>query len=681
MTWQPGDPQVIAESNNTQMLDLCWDELSTGDMDLHLASLCIPLDLSVFEATPLVSSSQHMVEGAVQTDVSSIHRRMTEIWNDSPWHWKPSELENSTYEQVHLPLSPEDSASSQLQQVGQRVQRVIRERLDENSRDKIMAMILSTCRSASVMTRVAASFPSARLMDNLLHLFVASLGRLDPIALHYGTLCLNELPIPLLACMVAAGALLTPFDALHKFGFAVQEAMRPALVNIWDEDNTMTRNVLLIQAFNLYLDMGLWSCSRRKRELAYAHSQPSITMLRESNRFKKSAYQHIYPLPEDEGEQLEHKWKRWAASEACKRLAWRVFMQESQKSMGTGLMPIISYSEMSLDLPCPHRVWIAPDAASWKAESLRALQAPLFDQLRQRPVILRDALCDIAAITTGAAHIDLELCAFIYLHAVWGMIYDHRKVQDVFRPRSPPSNAASISGPANMALPSRHQELRYMLVQFEHAMENWGPLTCRHQIMMVLHLLFLNLHVSLDDIQLFVGREGEEPARRIYPDLQSWVDTRDARAAVWHSGQILRAAKLFPPRQLKDLFATVVYQACLVLWTYGVIMRAKARGQTEEARLPKETPDEPVFLDEEESIESQRFIAVNRGSAMLTGPGQDPSSRTVARLEDSNGIMEIGHQILQMDNVSEKESRPAIVNSLCYLIKQLGSAANVVQTG
>lgn len=679
MTLQPGEPQVLEESNPMQMLELCCDEFGTGDMDLNLASLFNPIDLSVFEPTQPALSTEP-TESNPQTDVSSIHRRMTEIWNDSPWHWKPSQLESSTSEQVHLPLSPEDSASPQVQEAGQWVQRVVHERLDENSRDKIMAMILSTCRSASIMTRVAASFPSARLMDNLMHLFLASLGRLDPIALHYGTMSVNKLPIPLLACMVAAGALITPFDALHNFGFAVQEAIRPALANMWDEDNTLTRNIPLIQAFNLYLDMGLWSCNRRKRELAYAHSQPSITMLRESNRFKRSAYQHIVPSPEDEGEELEKKWRRWAAFESCKRLIWRVFIQESQKSMGMGLMPIISFSELSLDFPCPHRVWIAPDATTWKAESLKALQNLLFDQTRQRPVVLRDALCDISALTTGTAHIDLELCAFIYLHAVWGMIYDHRKLEDVLRPRSP-SSAAGISAQTNMSLSSRHQELRNMLVQFEHAMEYWSPLTCRHQIIMVLHLLFLNLYVSNDDIQLFVGREGEEPARRIYPTLRSWVDTRDARAAVWHSGQVLRAAKMFPPRQLKDVFAMIVYQACLVLWTYGVIIRAKRREQPNKAQVPTEIATDIVFLDEEESIGSQRFIAVNKGTVMLTGPGRDPSSRTLAALENSNGIMEIGRQILQMDNVAEKESRPAIVDNLCYLIKQLGSAANAVQTG
>src|SRR5688572_5700067 len=82
MTLQPGEPQVLEESNPMQMLELCCDEFGTGDMDLNLASLFNPIDLSVFEPTQPALSTEP-TESNPQTDVSSIHRRMTEIWNDS----------------------------------------------------------------------------------------------------------------------------------------------------------------------------------------------------------------------------------------------------------------------------------------------------------------------------------------------------------------------------------------------------------------------------------------------------------------------------------------------------------------------------------------------------------------------------------------------------------------------
>jgi hypothetical protein len=95
---------------------------------------------------------------------------------------------------------------------------------------------------------------------------------------------------------------------------------------------------------------------------------------------------------------------------------------------------------------------------------------------------------------------------------------------------------------------------------------------------MILNLLLMNLHVSINDLQLFAGKEGEEQVKKIYPTLQQWVEGRDARQALWHVGQVLREARLFPRNHLKDFYAVAVHCACLTLWAYGVVMGAKSRG-------------------------------------------------------------------------------------------------------
>lgn len=88
----------------------------------------------------------------------------------------------------------------------------------------------------------------------------------------------------------------------------------------------------------------------------------------------------------------------------------------------------------------------------------------------------------------------------------------------------------------------------------------------------------MNLHVSIDDLQQFAGREGEEQAKKIYPTLQQWVEGQDARQTLWHAGQVLREAMLFPRNHSKDFYAVTVHHACLTLWAYGVVMGAKSRG-------------------------------------------------------------------------------------------------------
>ena len=176
---------------------------------------------------------------------------------------------------------------------------------------------------------------------------------------------------------------------------------------------------------------------------------------------------------------------------------------------------------------------------------------------------------------------------------------------------------------------------------------------------------------------MFIGREGEQPAKKVYPVLQAWVESRDARQAVWHAGQILRAAKLFPLSQLKDFYAMVVYHACLVLWTYGVINRTKLRAQPE---LLSTQISLELFLDGPESMESQRFIAVGGGTSRLKGPRNQDGTSSTASLEDPKECMELGLEILEENFNCDRQLLPAIIASLSHLLKRLGSAAVAVES-
>jgi len=55
-----------------------------------------------------------------------------------------------------------------------------------------------------------------------------------------------------------------------------------------EKDNSRSRELQLLQAYALELNIGLWSGNKRKMEIAEAHSQPLITVSRlpnDSNSF------------------------------------------------------------------------------------------------------------------------------------------------------------------------------------------------------------------------------------------------------------------------------------------------------------------------------------------------------------------------------------------------------------
>lgn len=230
--------------------------------------------------------------------------------------------------------------------------------------------------------------------------------------------------------------------------------------------------------------------------------------------------------------------------------------------------PLMSYAELTLPLPCSKDLWFARTAEEFK---IRYFELGLVERGKQPPS-LGDLLRNFCDLADNHHRIDVQFALSIFLHGFWSLIWEYRQLNSVFQ--------SAIQGAPNsniLFLGSRRADLCTILLNFQQATQGWHELTAQENI--VLHLLLLNLHVSMDDLQLFSGKEGEEQARRVYPTLQRWSDTPEARQALWHAGQILRQAKMFPPGHLKDFYAIAVHHAALCIWTYGVVVKASKLGQ------------------------------------------------------------------------------------------------------
>lgn len=231
-----------------------------------------------------------------------------------------------------------------------------------------------------------------------------------------------------------------------------------------------------------------------------------------------------------------------------------------------------------------------------------------------------------------------------------------------------------MGGSQNLLLSSRHQELVKELQHFRLVSSEWPELTPREHI--ILNLLMMNLHVSMDDVQLFAGKEGEEQAQRIYPVLQQWASCAEGRSAAWCAGQILRHARHCPQGQLKDFYAVAVHHAALVLWTYGVIAKANRR----QAPLPSQHSLESVHLDGPDPMPVQRFISFGQGRPVIRGAAARDSGDESA-IEEPRGAMEVAQEVLKLNLDPASETLPPMVENLCFLIKQLGDAAWTVGLG
>lgn len=216
--------------------------------------------------------------------------------------------------------------------------------------------------------------------------------------------------------------------------------------------------------------------------------------------------------------------------------------------------------------------------------------------------------------------------------------------------------------------------------------------------MRVVHqFLLILLHANLDLITRFAGKCGEDEARRAYSVLQPWSQTKEARIAVSHAGQLLRAVKAVPPYQMRGQDSFMLYHAVMVLWTYSMMMKGQAkrtamntpaRGQIESGPMP--TGGGFVFLDDVPSSNSapiDNFILKNVGTICLRFPEGDcqpgatattprPAANkpSVCDLRSPAQIMAVGVAILEATHPDvDRERGPPLLRALCGLMEELGN--------
>ncbi|OJD34919.1 c2h2 type zinc finger domain protein [Diplodia corticola] len=612
-------------------------------------------------------------------------------------------------------------------------QRILSERLEQSSRDKLLAIILNTC-DATNLGRVVSSFPSADLLDDFLQCFFAREGPLIDSFIHIPTFNPNTIKPELLGAIVAAGAVSTDMKALQKLGHAIQEAVRIAIVDAIERRNAITRELWAIQSFLLIIDTFLWSGNRRKMEIAESQQQPLWTMLRRAGRFKKPRGPPIAPLPEDTGNTLHQKWLQWVEQESSRRLVFRGFCYDAQSSMSLLVNPIISYGELCLPFPAARDLWTAETAEQWKS----AYFAHRADSPASS-ICLLDCLKDPKLVASFPGMIDHDFAALIVLHGIWGMVWEFNQLQLTLKSNSGEYNSSLV-------MKHRHQELCQTIHHLRISVNSWR-ITPSPEITLLLELQLLYLHLSIEDVQLFAGKEDQDDARRVLPALQQWMHDTYARTAVWQAARVLRAAKTFPRKHLRNFWAIAVYHASLALWTYGIIEQATTAvssgisatctcvsmpgglsdefyahetdhsahsqptaGNGNSSMTGATTTDagSAVWLEGPETPDVQRFVTLGRGQPVISnssmrGIGATSSSgdQRLVPLSDPEATMNVVLETLRKNfgAATTKSSReevmteqqrqkqqetgatgllPPLVENLVQLMRDLGKAAGAV---
>ncbi|CRK17525.1 hypothetical protein BN1708_012083 [Verticillium longisporum] len=593
-------------------------------------------------------------------DLVQMRKNLVQAWTESPWRWSLSRINAGYGEQSNLPVPSPDVTGALREGRKKLGETVMTDRLDGAARDGVLAIVLKTCKTSEMMARVASSFPSAEVMDSLIHIFLASHFCQTSQWIHQATFEMKAMPADWHAMAAASGAVLTPVPTLRRWGFAVQEAVRVTIPEKFESVNTTIKDVGLVQSLSLVQDVALWSGNRRKMEIAECHIGIPANMMRYRNKYQRTMYPLIELDESDGGEVLEQKWRSWCERESWKRLAFHCFIRDARTSMATLGSPGMSYAEMTLPLPEAKELWFAKTALDWKHH-----HHELAAGYTKRAPSVGDLLRDPGLLTSNRRRLDVQAAVSIFLNGYWSLINEYQRLSSVqrFRPW-----LTRMGGTSEQLLRTRHEELCKGLDQFQAIVSDWHELSCQEHLM--LHLLLMNLHLSLNHLQLFSGKEGEEQARRVLANLREWADSVHGRQAVWQAGQVLRQAKLFPLGHLKDFYAVAIHHAALALWTYGVVTKTAGRPGASSSQLGQET----VYLDGTISGVVTEFVHFGHGKPVIQEPIRSSGTREAA-VEDPKGCMEVVQETLRSNFRGSPEMRPPIIENMCLVMKQLGDAA------
>ncbi|KAJ5595636.1 hypothetical protein N7450_002094 [Penicillium hetheringtonii] len=556
--------------------------------------------------------------------------------------WKPVQEDKAgaDHENLSVPQtinSPESAAASD--------QQILSERLSSSSRDLIFGLVLEISREAN-LSRIMKSFPSTELLDGLIQLFFVRQKSSVVSYIHASTFRPNNEHASILAAIASAAAVNSPIPTIRKLGYALLEIVRLYMPTKYENDNSMTRDLRSSQTYALTIDVGIWSGNRRKTEIAESFSQPLITMLRRSLRFRRSVYTNILPLAEDVGDVLEQKWHAWIEQESFKRLVYHTFLHDTQSAVTLNVNPLISYADLDLPLPASRELWEASSADDWKE---------LYSNITpERIPSLADLLRDMSQLSAFQDHIDTQMSALVLLHGLSALINEYHRLRFISSSNSKHWHALVTN--------SRQQELDQALQHFR-LVSSELHVKCRPEIILVCEVVSMLLHMSLEELQLFAGKEDKQEARRVYHSALEWITSPDSRRAIWHAGQTISAARQMSPGSLTGFLAIGVYYASLAFWSYGVVSKAQ-NARSMESAPPSQGPT--VFLDADEVPDISKFITLGCGSPALH------SSNGPLYLADLGMTMQHVQSVLRPGGASERA--PPLVQSLAQLIGDLGTA-------
>ena len=645
-----------------------WDWIRTEELrnlarnetrakDTPVAELQLPpdtnLDHQIIIQADNSSSGPHSVTAArVGSPANEGDHPLRSAYEESAYYWKPRTLDsvqetNSMFNLLALVEAAKEQSSLQLTSTPVRIIA-----LSTGDRDRIIALLYQIqSRSRGLYNeKDNPIFPSLVVFDWFIQLYFQHFHPQNSFV-HLPTFDPHTTEAVLLLAMVTAGGLFAPQREVQRFAVGLVEMLRRCMASHFESDNTRIRQIQSLQAHHISLVLGCWSGNRRAMELSEALRCTILSMFRRGGWFSKSGYKNP-PIRRVDG--TEAQWKEWVREEERKRLVYFHVVMECQMGMFYDISPCISYAEITAPLLFSEALWTSSSAQQWATRWNEEISNGVIPEGASQPGFmeyLRKFLTNPQ--TTPSTHVGGNpLSHHFALLALHILTWEFNQLQTVMELEVDDQQ----EGFGHTSVNSRRHELERLLRIWEKTHEV-SPMDEDVGIELFFHLVSLNLFANLDSMRLLTGREDHQGGQRVYPQLLRWRMQPASRKALWHAGQITRIVRQKLQRSASGsrlLWApAAVHQACLVLWSYGVLsairrdqLRRRSGNVGQVQVIPvrvdhahQQDPDVRAFL---EFGEGEPCLSRVDGSSVLVDNPEAVAFECAGILDSKESLMDSG---------------------------------------
>ncbi|KFX98662.1 hypothetical protein O988_04246 [Pseudogymnoascus sp. VKM F-3808] len=410
-----------------------------------------------------------------------------------------------------------------------------------------------------------------------------------------------------LTTVMAMGCLITPVEEARSFSIELGYLIRITITEGAFQDETRLTDKWVVGAWIMIMVFSAWSGIKRHMELAEAYKVLTsrltdkwvvgawimIMVFSAWSGIKRhmelaEAYKGIlsafllrrgyykahpsYSFGTDDG--LFGDWSAWIDKERDLRLCHVWYIIEHEISLLYSVQPSISFTKIRCPMPISDELFLVDNEVQWAnlvsewakdGQSTTKLHPPSLTtfhylflrhdffhlQLSVTPLQLRLLLCTIQAQVTQYS----QSHRFIPL--------EERFV-----------SSTAMVGCGDFMQLRQHEEFENMLVKWNILAERvFAPqsnsevkVTC----LLVSQLVWLELSICFDDVQLIAGKEGYNIGRLYLPQLQQWAQTSSARKAIACAGNVMKVLQTSGGDLRPVWWPVAVSRVAMVMWCYSV---------------------------------------------------------------------------------------------------------------